>query len=204
MPFKPVEHPKCPKCGKSVYAAEEMSAGGYKWHKFCFKCSMCNKLLDSMSCCEHQAQLFCKQCHCRRYGPKGVGFGIGAGSLTMDTGEQFGNTEVDMTFVKNLLYVLSVCMSVCPPVQLTLSSQRRATKHLFFRFSLSQNSPRLLLNSDMCNKLLDSCTVAPHEAELYCKQCHGRKFGPKGVGFGLGAGCLTTDSGEKFGGSKQT
>ncbi|EFO86653.1 CRE-MLP-1 protein [Caenorhabditis remanei] len=164
MPFKPVEHPKCPKCGKSVYAAEEMSAGGYKWHKFCFKCSMCNKLLDSMSCCEHQAQLFCKQCHCRRYGPKGVGFGIGAGSLTMDTGEQFGNTEVDMTLV----------------------------------------SKRFHVQCYMCNKLLDSCTVAPHEAELYCKQCHGRKFGPKGVGFGLGAGCLTTDSGEKFGGSKQT
>ncbi|CAJ0941305.1 unnamed protein product, partial [Mesorhabditis belari] len=55
----------------------------------------------------------------------------------------------------------------------------------------------------MCNKMLDSVNVAPHEAELYCKQCHGRKFGPKGVGFGLGAGCLTTDSGERFGGSSK-
>ena len=28
-----------------------------------------------------------------RFGPKGVGFGQGAGALNMDTGEQFGNTQ---------------------------------------------------------------------------------------------------------------
>lgn len=54
--------------------------------------AMCNKLLDSTNCCEHGAELFCKVCHGRKYGPKGVGFGLGAGTLTTDSGERFGNT----------------------------------------------------------------------------------------------------------------
>ncbi|XP_071453100.1 muscle LIM protein Mlp84B-like isoform X4 [Hetaerina americana] len=93
MPFKPVEHPKCPKCQKSVYAAEERVAGGLKWHKGCFKCGLCNKMLDSTNCTEHEGELFCKMCHARKYGPKGYGFGGGAGCLSMDKGEHLGNTE---------------------------------------------------------------------------------------------------------------
>merc|ERR1711874_603488 len=63
MPFKPIEMPKCPKCGKSVYAAEEKLAGGHKWHTGCFKCSMCNKMLDSTNCNERDSALFCKVNH---------------------------------------------------------------------------------------------------------------------------------------------
>ena len=37
---------KCPKCGKSVYMAEEVLAAGQKWHKMCCKCGECSKLLD--------------------------------------------------------------------------------------------------------------------------------------------------------------
>ena len=46
----------------------------------------------------------------------------------------------------------------------------------------------------VCNKMLDSTNCAEHEKQLYCKTCHGRRFGPKGVGFGQGAGALQMDS----------
>ncbi|XP_065158129.1 muscle LIM protein 1-like isoform X4 [Atheta coriaria] len=93
MPFKPVENPKCPKCEKSVYAAEERVAGGYKYHKSCFKCGMCSKMLDSTNCAEHEKELYCKNCHARKYGPKGYGFGGGAGCLSMDTGSHLGGSS---------------------------------------------------------------------------------------------------------------
>ena len=43
MPFKAPEISKCPNCDRPVYVAEEKLAGGYKWHKVCFKCSKYNK-----------------------------------------------------------------------------------------------------------------------------------------------------------------
>lgn len=107
MPLAPTEVSKCPRCGKSVYAAEERAAGGFKYHKHCFKCGelqfsfklihvfkqqknyfhfpgVCNKSLDSTNCTEHERELYCKTCYGRGFGPKGYGFGSGAGCLSMD------------------------------------------------------------------------------------------------------------------------
>lgn len=39
---------KCPKCGKTVYMAEEVLAAGNKYHKMCCKCDECGKLLDRL------------------------------------------------------------------------------------------------------------------------------------------------------------
>jgi len=86
MPFKAPEQIKCPKCEKSVYAAESRKVGELSFHKECFKCSMCNKALDSTNLNCHERVLYCKVCHGRKFGPKGYGFGGGAAGLSMDTG----------------------------------------------------------------------------------------------------------------------
>ncbi|CAG2169267.1 unnamed protein product [Oppiella nova] len=86
----------CLKCNRAVYAAEEMLAGGLKWHKICFKCNLCNKRLDSVNVNAHDQALYCKQCYARKFGPKGYGFGGGAGALGMDIGEHLGNRSCEM------------------------------------------------------------------------------------------------------------
>ncbi|KAL8221594.1 UNVERIFIED_CONTAM: Cysteine and glycine-rich protein 2 [Gekko kuhli] len=51
----------------------------------------------------------------------------------------------------------------------------------------------------VCRKNLDSTTVAIHDGEVYCKSCYGKKYGPKGYGYGQGAGTLNMDRGERLG-----
>ncbi|CAF0911879.1 unnamed protein product [Rotaria sordida] len=50
-------------------------------------------MLEIPTLAEHEGDLYCKQCYTRKFGIRGVGFGIGAGALGMDAGERFGNTQ---------------------------------------------------------------------------------------------------------------
>lgn len=55
-------------------------------------------MLEMTTLAEHEGDIYCRQCYTRKFGIRGVGFGIGAGALGMDAGERFGNTQ-------NMLYV---------------------------------------------------------------------------------------------------
>lgn len=73
---------RCGRCMKAVYAAEKVVAAGKPYHKLCFSCSNCKKLLNSMNCCDNSdGEVFCKSCYGRQYGPKGIGVGYGSGAL---------------------------------------------------------------------------------------------------------------------------
>lgn len=58
-----------------------------------FRKGLCKKMLEPMTMAEHDGNVYCRQCYGRKFGIRGVGFGIGAGALAMDTGDRFGNTE---------------------------------------------------------------------------------------------------------------
>jgi hypothetical protein len=69
---------------------------------------LCKKTLEAMTMAEHEGNVYCKQCYSRKFGIRGVGFGIGAGALGMDTGDRFGNTE-SLTCVHFFIYMMFKC-----------------------------------------------------------------------------------------------
>ena len=46
--------------------------------------------------------------------------------------------------------------------------------------------------------MLDSGRITEHDGEMYCGACYRKMFGPKGYGFGGGAGCLGMDDGKGY------
>ena len=56
MPLKIAEAARCPRCNDRVYAAEEVSGAGSKWHKKCFSCKDCRKKLDSTNCSDNNGR----------------------------------------------------------------------------------------------------------------------------------------------------
>ena len=58
----------------------------------------------------------------------------------------------------------------------------------------------LLFNllSANCKKMLDSGKITEHDGEMFCGSCYGKFFGPKGYGFGGGAGTLSMDDGRGY------
>ncbi|KAF9902859.1 hypothetical protein EC991_004479 [Linnemannia zychae] len=70
--------PKCPRCTKSVYSAEQIiGPNGAPWHKACFTCRECNRRLDSNILGEHEGEAYCKTCHKKMWGPTGYGYASG-------------------------------------------------------------------------------------------------------------------------------
>ena len=55
-------------------------------------------MLDSGNITEHDGEMFCTSCYRKFFGPKGYGFGGGAGTLSMDDGNGY-KVKRDATYV---------------------------------------------------------------------------------------------------------
>jgi len=68
--------PQCPRCGKSVYFAEQVKAIGKIWHRGCLRCTECSTLLDSTRLTEKDGDPLCHRCYGKLHGPQGSGYAL--------------------------------------------------------------------------------------------------------------------------------
>ncbi|KAI0255490.1 hypothetical protein BJV78DRAFT_1119279 [Lactifluus subvellereus] len=67
--------PKCPRCSKAVYAAEQVMGPGRKAPVIpdpqpCLTCTTCGVRLDSFRLLEHDEEPYCKNCHSKNFGTR--------------------------------------------------------------------------------------------------------------------------------------
>ncbi|TNN13349.1 Cysteine and glycine-rich protein isoform 2 [Schistosoma japonicum] len=66
------ESNRCANCPDIVYANERIDAVGKVFHRLCFKCTDCQRLLDRGSACDHNREVFCQNCYTKNFGSKGI------------------------------------------------------------------------------------------------------------------------------------
>ena len=69
----PIEVNKiCKICGKEPYLVERLVAEKSWWCKKCFRCHVCNKILNLDTYASHQGVIYCKAHHRELFMPKAV------------------------------------------------------------------------------------------------------------------------------------
>ncbi|XP_029007823.1 cysteine and glycine-rich protein 1-like isoform X2 [Betta splendens] len=151
---------------------------------------VCKKNLDSTTVAVHVDEIYCKSCYGKKYGPKGYGFGGGAGTLSMDAGEGLGikpdapaphrptNNPNASRFAQK-----AGGSDACPRCGKAVYAAEKV-------IGGGNSWHKACFRCAKCGKGLESTTVADRDGEIYCKGCYAKSFGPKGFGFGQGAGAL--------------
>ncbi|XP_028413080.1 cysteine and glycine-rich protein 1-like [Dendronephthya gigantea] len=179
---------RCKVCGKPVYHAER-AEGSNEFHKMCLKCTLCNKLLDSTTVTMHEDKAYCKSCHGKNFGLHGYGYGQGAGVLSMDFGKSAPGSTAPSAPKPQGTSVFDG-----KPVAGGPDDCPRCGKKVYAaekKLAAGRSFHSRCLRCFDCGKGLDSGSLKSRESAIYCQGCYGKQFGPKGYGFGGGAGTLT-------------
>lgn len=151
------------------------------WHKKCFNCAECHRPLDSVLACDGpDREIHCRACYGKLFGPKGFGFGHTPTLVCADGAPAAIHNDIRP--------------NSGPKAAPGLGCRRCGYAVYAAEQMISKNGiwHRRCFSCVDCKRSLDSTNQndAP-DGEIYCRGCYGRNFGPKGVGFGMGAGTLT-------------
>ncbi|KAG8137908.1 hypothetical protein E2320_003848 [Naja naja] len=161
------------------------------FYKMCIMQNLvCRKNLDSTTVAMHDEEIYCKSCYGKKYGPKGYGYGQGAGTLNMDRGERLGIKHDNIPshrpttnpntskFAQKFggAEKCSRCGDSVYAAEKVIGAGKPWHKNCF--------------RCAKCGKSLESTTLTEKDGEIYCKGCYAKNFGPKGFGYGQGAGAL--------------
>ncbi|XP_048825654.1 cysteine and glycine-rich protein 3 isoform X2 [Brienomyrus brachyistius] len=161
---------KCAACEKTVYHAEEIQCNARSFHKTCFICMACRKGLDSTTVAAHESEIYCKTCYGKKYGPKGYGYGQGAGALSSDPPseslgiqpQQFKPYQPPASSNQNKFAQKFGGSDHCP----------RCSKAVYAAEKImSAGKPwhKTCFRCAICGKSLESTNVTDKDGELYCK-----------------------------------
>jgi len=154
----------CPKCDGKVFEAEKMvSASGSWYHKNCFRCVDCSRLLDSLTNNDGpDGQLYCNKCYAGKFGP------------------QIRNNDVDHKIIDTSLIKSDDPTKNCPRCGgAVFKAEAVACKDRLYH--------KKCANCAACEKQLTYNTIFNGEdKDIYCEGCYHRKFAPSGY---RGAGC---------------
>eukprot|EP00062_Callorhinchus_milii_P003811 gi/632941493/ref/XP_007885895.1/ PREDICTED: cysteine and glycine-rich protein 3 [Callorhinchus milii] len=173
---------KCAACERTAYHAEEIQCNGRSFHKTCFLCMTCRKALDSTTVAAHEAEIYCKSCYGKKYGPKGYGYGQGAGALSSGPEENLGVQQGAKPSQPSAPNPSKFAQKFGGAEKCTRCSQSvYAAEKVIGGGKLWHKT---CFRCALCGKSLESTTVTDKDGEIYCKACYARNFGPKGLGHG--------------------
>ncbi|WFD29559.1 hypothetical protein MSPP1_000568 [Malassezia sp. CBS 17886] len=182
-----VQAPRCPRCDDRVYAAEQViGPAGVAYHRLCLKCVVCNKLLDSVSLLEHDAQPYCNNCHKIHLGQGKDKFGT-AVPVRSSSAAGTAPARPAPTFPTQ-----------APRMNTAAPQCARCEKAVYFaeqRVAAGRRWHRACLRCDGCHASLDPNKVDEGPADAltasagrapptntWCRPCYAKRFGPKGIG----------------------
>eukprot|EP01133_Synstelium_polycarpum_P001073 gene1073-1216_t len=170
----------CPTCTKKVYAAEWVLALDKHYHKLCFQCAHCHKLLEKGNFSENNGQPYCKTDYDRLFRMKGYGHGGVTDSFDSQPKVEAAPIETQPveSFVKPVFEeTVELFPNNCP------RCGKRAYENEKKVFNM-RDWHKTCFSCFNCKKSLVSGQYSERNGLVFCPRCYESKYGAKGFGFG--------------------